>query len=128
MNWARICPKSLHFLTYEIYYISLNHPTAQWFNFDNFTLLKNTENIYRIFVNSFRGNYSFLNLALCTVTKGHRYIKVRKLFKGGNYSRKYGIWFKLSSSWLLNLALIWMPITAQLCNSALDERLNSRRW
>ena len=36
--------------------------------------------IYRISANSFRGNYSFLNLA----------IKVRKLFKGGNYSRKYG--------------------------------------
>jgi hypothetical protein len=26
---------------------------------------------YRISVNSFRGNYSFLNLALCTVTFGH---------------------------------------------------------
>ena len=30
----------------------------------------------------FRGNYSFLNLALCAVTFG-----VQKLFKGGNYSR-----------------------------------------
>ena len=36
---------------------------------------------YGISAISFRGNYSFLNLALCTVTK------VRKLFKGGNYSR-----------------------------------------
>ena len=26
---------------------------------------------YRISANSFRGNYSFLNLTLCTVTKGH---------------------------------------------------------
>ena len=26
---------------------------------------------YRISANSFRGNYSFLNLALCTVTFGH---------------------------------------------------------
>ena len=26
---------------------------------------------YRIFANSFRGNYSFLNLALCTVTFGY---------------------------------------------------------
>jgi hypothetical protein len=33
---------------------------------------------YRISANSFRGNYSFLNLT---------YIQVRKLFKGGNYSR-----------------------------------------
>ena len=33
---------------------------------------------YRISANSFRGNCSFLNLALFTV---------RKLFKGGNYSR-----------------------------------------
>ena len=44
---------------------------------------------YRISANSFRGNYSFLNLALCTVTFG--YSTVWKLFKGGNYSRKYGI-------------------------------------
>ena len=34
---------------------------------------------YRIYANSFRGNYYFLNLALT--------IKVWKLFKGGNYSR-----------------------------------------
>jgi hypothetical protein len=26
---------------------------------------------YRIFAKSFRGNYSFLNLALCSVTFGH---------------------------------------------------------
>ena len=39
---------------------------------------------YRISVNSFRGNYSFLKLALFTVTFD---IKVRKLFKVGNYSR-----------------------------------------
>ena len=37
---------------------------------------------YRISANSFRGNYSFLSLALLTVTFAHR-----KLFKGGNYSR-----------------------------------------
>ena len=42
---------------------------------------------YRISANSFRGNYSFLNLTLCTVTFGLQYIQVRKLFKGGNYSR-----------------------------------------
>ena len=35
-------------------------------------------------VNGFGGNYPFLNLALCIVT-----IKVQKLFKGGNYLRKY---------------------------------------
>ena len=51
---------------------------------------------YRIAANSFRGNYSFLNLTLCTVTFAHstyrdaETIQGRKLFKGGNYSRKYG--------------------------------------
>ena len=49
---------------------------------------------YRISANSFRGNYSFLNLALCTVTftvhKSAETIQGRKLFKGGNNSRKYG--------------------------------------
>ena len=34
------------------------------------------EVIYRISANSFRGNYSFLE------------VRVRKLFKGGNYSRE----------------------------------------
>ena len=47
---------------------------------------------YRISANSFRGNYSFLNLTLCTCDLWTQYIQVRKLFKGGNYSRKYGIW------------------------------------
>ena len=46
--------------------------------------------IYRISANSFRGNYSFLNLTLCTVHTGAETIQGRKLFKGGNYSRKYG--------------------------------------
>ena len=45
---------------------------------------------HHISANSFRGNYSFLNLTLCTVTLGQQ---VRKLFKGGNYSRKYGIFW-----------------------------------
>ena len=82
---------------------------------------------YRISANSFRRNYSILNLTLCTVTFVHstyrcgnysraetirgntvfvkkflffyfclmycdlcsQYINVRKLFKGGNYMRKY---------------------------------------
>ena len=49
---------------------------------------------YRIFANSFRGKYSFLNLTLCTVLKGHGTYRCGnysrgKLFKGGNYSRKY---------------------------------------
>ena len=49
-------------------------------------------NEYRISANSFRGNYSLLNLALCTVTlhKSAETIQGRKLFKGGNYLRKYG--------------------------------------
>ena len=38
---------------------------------------------YRISANSFRGNYSFLKL------------KVRPLFKGGNYSKEESIVFQL---------------------------------
>ena len=49
---------------------------------------------------SFHGNYSFLNLEFqrsqyirpkVTVHKGAETIQGRKLFKGGNYMRKYGI-------------------------------------
>ena len=48
---------------------------------------------YRISANSFRGNYSFLNLCLCTYCDlWWQYIQVRKLFKGGNYSRAETIW------------------------------------
>ena len=39
-------------------------------------------NTYRISANSFRGNYSFLNLTLCTVTFGD------STYRCGNYSRK----------------------------------------
>ena len=38
--------------------------------------------IYRISSYSFRGNYSFLNLTLCTVTLGH------STYRCGNYSRE----------------------------------------
>ena len=60
-------------------------------------LLKNT---YRISANSFRGKYSFLKVEIqrsqyirpkFTVHKCAETIQGRKLFKGGNYSRKYGI-------------------------------------
>ena len=45
-----------------------------------------------ISANTFRRNYSFLNLTLCSVTFDHStYIHVQKIFKGGNYSWKYGI-------------------------------------
>ena len=37
---------------------------------------------YRISANSFRGNYSFLNLTLCTVTFGN------STYRCGNYSRE----------------------------------------
>ena len=47
-------------------------------------LLKNLN--YRISSFSYRGNYSFFNLEI----QRSQYIKVRKLFKGGNYMRKYG--------------------------------------
>ena len=43
---------------------------------------------YRISSYSFRGNYSFLNLDI----QKSQYLKVRKLFKGGNYSRAETIW------------------------------------
>ena len=55
---------------------------------------------YRISSYSFRGNYSFLNLEIqrsqyirpkVTVHKGAETIQGRKLFKGWNYMRKYGI-------------------------------------
>ena len=42
---------------------------------------------YRISANCFRGNYSvFFGLMYCDLC--WHYIKVRKLFKGGNYSRR----------------------------------------
>ena len=55
---------------------------------------------YRISADSFRGNYSFLNLEIqrsqyirlkVTVHKCAETIQGRKLFKGGKYMRKYGI-------------------------------------
>ena len=55
---------------------------------------------YPISSYSFRGNYTFLNLEIprshyirpkVTVHKGAETIQGRKLFKGGNYMRKYGI-------------------------------------
>ena len=61
---------------------------------------------YRISANSFRGNYSFLEAGVRKVFKGGNYSKEEtifyqgvltaetiqrwKVFKGGNYSRKYG--------------------------------------
>ena len=41
---------------------------------------------YRISANSFRGNYSFLNLALCTVTLDLYFINLNSC--RGNYSRE----------------------------------------
>ena len=64
----------------------------------------NTHYIYRISSYSFRGNYSFLNLEIqrsqyirpkVTVHKGAETIQGRKVFKGGNYMRKYGICISL---------------------------------
>ena len=53
---------------------------------------------YCISANSFRGSYWFLNLALCTVTLSAETIQGRKLFNGGNYSKKYNIDFGDKSS------------------------------
>ena len=38
-------------------------------------------------MNSFRGNYSFFEFNLMYCDLWSQYIQVRKLFKGGNYSR-----------------------------------------
>ena len=55
--------------------------------------------VYRISSYSFRGNYSFLDLETqrsqyirpkVTVHRWAETIQGRKLFKGGNYMRKYG--------------------------------------
>ena len=59
---------------------------------------------YRISSYSFCGNYSFLNLEIqrsqyirpkVTLHKGAETIHGRKIFKGGNYMRKYGTQRKL---------------------------------
>ena len=64
---------------------------------------------YHISSYSVRGNYSFLNLEIqrsqyirpkVTVHKGAETIQGRKLFKGGNYMRKYGI--RNSENWLFD--------------------------
>ena len=66
-------------------------------NITNFTNLFK----YRISSYSFRGNYSFFKLEIqrsqyirpkVTVHKVVETIQGRKLFKGGNYMRKYGTW------------------------------------
>ena len=50
-----------------------------WYSQSTFPFSSNT--IYRISANSFRGNYSFLNSTLCTVTFDH------STYRCGNYSR-----------------------------------------
>ena len=67
---------------------------------------------YRISANSFRGNYSFLNLALFTVTfdlVAAEPIQGRKLFKGGNYSRKYGTFIRNASLFLFSVYFLLFP-------------------
>jgi hypothetical protein len=51
--------------------------------------------------NSFRGNYSFLDLTLCEHT-GAETNQGRKLFKGRNYLRKYGIFIHAVNSYPLH--------------------------
>ena len=50
---------------------------------------------YRIYSYSFRGNCSFLNLE----NQRSQYINVRKVFKGGNYSRVETIWGNMVTLW-----------------------------
>jgi hypothetical protein len=76
---------------------------------------------FKIRVSKFRGNYSFLNLEIqrsqyirpkVTVHKGVETIQGRKLFKGGNYMRKYSILFAiiLEACDLLKLVMAFCPI------------------
>ena len=67
--------------------------------------------IYRISSYSFSKNYSFLNLEILRsqyirpkviVHTGAEPIQGRKLFKGGNYMRKYGM--SLPSAWVIESA------------------------
>ena len=79
-------------------------------------LLSLTICIYRISSYSFRGNYSFLTLEIqrsqyirpkVTVHKGAETVQGRELFKGGNYMRKYGIYFLLEFYYLRDDFLQW---------------------
>ena len=79
------------------------HSRSFNFHYINFLRLHFVE--YCISSYSFRGNYSFLSFEIqrshyispkVTVHKGAETIQGRKLFKGGNYMRKYGIWQKMN--------------------------------
>ena len=48
----------------HLFYVKINYILAKY------KQILQMNSTYRISVNSFRGNYSFLNLALCTVTFG----------------------------------------------------------
>ena len=65
-------------------------------------------NLITVFPHIVSGNYSFLNLESqrshhirlkVTVHKGAETIQGRKLFKGGNYMRKYGILILVHTTW-----------------------------
>ena len=71
---------------------------------------------YCISANSFRGNYSLLNLALCvTVHKSAETIQGRKLFKGGNYFQKYGKHF---SQYEASVRLLHIFLLCQIANKS----------
>ena len=102
-NWHTVfpgivSPESILFWIhpYVLWPLATVHRGAHWSRRS-----KSVQKTYRISANSFRGNYSFLNSTLCTVTFSNstyrcgnysreETIQGRKLFKGGNYSRKYG--------------------------------------
>ena len=88
--------------------VPIGNCALQFFNFLFCISEKKECNVFltfRISSYSFRGNYSFLNLE----TQRSQYIKVRKLFKGGNYlfkggnyMRKYGsLYSKKATSQLI---------------------------
>jgi hypothetical protein len=93
--------------------------------FANFTLK------YRISSYSFRGNYSFLNLEIqrsqyirpkVTVNKCAETIQGRKLFKGGNYMRKYGMYF-VGSNFFTNATLTSCPFLSSKLDSPVIKTL-----
>ena len=75
---------------------------------------------YRISSYSFRGNYSFLDSEIqwsqyirskVTVHKCAEDIQGRNLFKGGNYVRKYGIYYEIFKNKLLYSFTVYLQFS-----------------
>ena len=76
--------------------------TWKWNQVFFYFIIEKWSKAYHISSYSFCGNYSFLNLKIQRsqyIRPKVTYIKVRKLFKGGNYMRKYGILILVHTAW-----------------------------